>query len=177
MSEITTSVPRRSGRVRCAKLSTHIDMTPMVDLAFLLLTFFILTTVLMKATVIETVVPEKAIDTPQPAVPAKRVLSFYLAGDNKLLWQIGNGELTAIPFHHQEVNKLLSTQNSKIENMIVMIKATSDSRYQNMVDILDELGIADIKRYYLIDATADEYHQVKLTLTSNHQINTSNNQK
>jgi biopolymer transport protein ExbD len=53
MAEISSApANQNNGRVRVKKMSTRIDMTPMVDLAFLLLTFFMLTTQLMDPNVI-----------------------------------------------------------------------------------------------------------------------------
>ena len=64
MAEISQSSGSSSRvRIRSKKLSTHIDMTPMVDLAFLLLTFFILTTTLNKLKVMEIGMPEKTKET------------------------------------------------------------------------------------------------------------------
>src|SRR6185369_6616359 len=101
MAEI--SQPQLGGkatRIRSKKLSTRIDMTPMVDLAFLLLTFFILTTTLNKLTVMEIAVPEKSPDPP-PEVPAKQVVTFILDGNDKIYWRHGITEpLHSIAYSH-----------------------------------------------------------------------------
>src|SRR5687767_2224524 len=76
-----------SGKVRVKKLSTRVDMTPMVDLAFLLLTFFILTASFNKAHIMD-------VDMPQPlAEPApvndKDVLNLVLAENNRIYYWMG----------------------------------------------------------------------------------------
>lgn len=157
MAEINQpQAAHKSARIRSKKLSTRIDMTPMVDLAFLLLTFFILTTTLNKLNVIEIPVPEKPTGPPPP-VPARRVLTFILDGDNKIYWRHGlEDHLESIAFNHESINKLLMTKNAEIDRMIVLIKATNRSRYQNFVDIVDEITSADISNYCIVDIEPED---------------------
>jgi len=78
---------KQKGKKRAKRYSTHIDMTPMVDLMCLLLTFFMLTTAFSKAKVMEIVLPEK---TPKdqkqdaPEVDKARALNIILIGNNKV---------------------------------------------------------------------------------------------
>src|SRR4030042_1951132 len=72
------------------KLSTRVDMTPVVDLAFLLLTFFMLATTFIKPQVMELILPEKTTgDQSQPKVNEKKVLNIILTADDKIYWWIG----------------------------------------------------------------------------------------
>src|SRR5437879_2108769 len=134
MAEI--SQPQSGGkatRIRSKKHSTRIDMTPMVDLAFLLLTFFILTTTLNKLTVMEIAVPEKS-PAPLPEVSEKRVITFILDGDDKIYWRHGiTDPLQLIGYPHEAVNKLMTSKNVEIDKMVVLIKATDRSKYKNLV--------------------------------------------
>lgn len=157
MAEINQpQAAHKSVRIRSKKLSTRIDMTPMVDLAFLLLTFFILTTTLSKLNVIEIPVPEKPTGPPPP-VPARRVLTFILDGDNKIYWRHGlEDHLESIAFKHDPINKLLMTKNAEIDRMIVLLKATDRSRYQNFVDIVDEIVRAKISNYCIVDIEPED---------------------
>src|SRR5688572_27220025 len=78
------------GKVRMKKQSTKIDMTPMVDLAFLLLTFFILTTTFNKPKTMEVNMPDKVQDEKeQTKVNENDILNLVLAEDNKIYWWIG----------------------------------------------------------------------------------------
>ncbi|HEX8059730.1 MAG TPA: biopolymer transporter ExbD, partial [Cyclobacteriaceae bacterium] len=78
------------GKVRSKKSSTKIDMTPMVDLAFLLLTFFMLTTTFNKPQTMEIIMPEKPKEEEdQPLVNEKKVLTLLLSKDDKIYWYIG----------------------------------------------------------------------------------------
>ena len=79
MAEISQGSGKKDGKVRSKKTSTRIDMTPMVDLAFLLLTFFVMTTTLNKPQTMEITMPEKPkIEDKQPMVNEKRVLTLVL---------------------------------------------------------------------------------------------------
>src|SRR2546422_8552426 len=89
MAEINPQLGQKSAKVRSKKSSTRIDMTPMVDLAFLSLTFFILTTTLNKLNVMEIAVPERSPDANPPPINAKHVLTLVLDGNNKVYWRQG----------------------------------------------------------------------------------------
>src|SRR5258708_26945002 len=112
MAEISQSQSAYKGtRIRSKKLSTRIDMTPMVDLAFLLLTFFILTTTLNKLKVMEIAMPEKT-DKSTP-INERHVLTLLLDGGDKVYWRQGISipKLESLKFSHYPINKLLITKN------------------------------------------------------------------
>jgi biopolymer transport protein ExbD len=139
-------------------------MTPMVDLAFLLLTFFILTTTLQKPHTMEITMPEKLKkEDVQTEVNEKKVLTIVLGADNKAFWYVGITEPQAkkVDFSKDGIRKVLLQKNSEIHEMIVLIKAMDESKYKNMVDILDEMTICNIKRYAIVDVTSADKDIVK----------------
>jgi biopolymer transport protein ExbD len=156
MAEISQSNPQhRGGKIRAKKLSTRIDMTPMVDLAFLLLTFFILTTTLTKKYTLEMEMPDKTTDPPERS--AKDVINFVLAENNKVYWWMGlepSAELT--DYSENGVQKILKERSSANPNLMVLIKAKDNSRFQNMVDMLDEMKNTHMKHYAIVDFTEDD---------------------
>jgi biopolymer transport protein ExbD len=94
MAEIIVEEKGKGGKKKAKKLPPHIDMTPMVDLMCLLITFFMLTTAFSKAKIMEIVLPEK-IDDPnqkQPAVAKSRTVNIILGPDNKIFWYPGSVE-------------------------------------------------------------------------------------
>jgi len=93
MSDLQTDLPSHQKR-RAKKFSTHVDMTPMVDLAFLLLTFFILTTTWMKMHAVEITMPPKGPPSP---VPVSQTISILLAGDNRIFWYQGVDDAVKLP--------------------------------------------------------------------------------
>src|SRR5690349_21671799 len=81
---------RKHKKVRAKKSSTHIDMTPMVDLAFLLLTFFIMTTTFSKPKTMEINMPVKPKDsTEQQKVKESQALTILLTDKDKIVWYSG----------------------------------------------------------------------------------------
>lgn len=160
MAEITSSSGGQSrGKVRSKKRSTRIDMTPMVDLAFLLLTFFMLTTTLLDPYVLPITMPEKTEDiTKLPPVNHKKVLTLVLGEKDKIYWYVGtdNPKVNVTNYSADGIRKVLFKKNEEIENMYVLIKPSEKSRYKNMVDIFDEIAITEMKRYALVKITSED---------------------
>jgi len=157
---------KKGGKVRSKKSSTRIDMTPMVDLAFLLLTFFILTTTLSKPQTMEITMPEKPKEgDKQPEVNEKKVLTLVLGANDKVYWYVGITEPEAkkTDFSKDGIRKVLVEKKSEIRDLIVLIKAMDEAKYKNMVDILDEMTISSIQRYAIVDITPADKEIVRQT--------------
>lgn len=141
----------------------HIDMTPMVDLAFLLLTFFILTSTLRNPLAIQLQVPDKPV-TPvaQPEVKSERVLTLVLGENDKIYWYHGiiNPKVEVTNFSPTGIRRVLLEKNAAIKKMVLLVKPSDKSRYKNMVDILDEIDITNIQHYYLVDETPEDRHLI-----------------
>jgi biopolymer transport protein ExbD len=166
MAEISTGGGggKKGGKVRSKKASTRIDMTPMVDLAFLLLTFFVMTTTLNKPQTMEITMPEEAKDEDKPPmVNEKRVLTLVLGDQDKVYWYVGITEPTieVTDFSASGVRQVLLKENAAIKEMVVLIKPSEESRYKNMVDILDEMNITNIQRYALVEITDVDKELIK----------------
>ena len=127
----------------------HIDMTPMVDLAFLLLTFFVLTTTLNEKYILPITMPEQNVPDPPP-ISASRVLTLLLGENDNIYWYQGYPDhpVSKTVFSSQGIRKLLKQKGKEISRMIVLIKATDKSRYKNMVDITPEENEL-IRKYHL----------------------------
>jgi biopolymer transport protein ExbD len=155
---------KKDGKVRSKKTSTRIDMTPMVDLAFLLLTFFVMTTTLNKPQTMEITMPEKPkAEDQQPMVNEKRVLTLILGSEDKIFWYLGitDPKVNVTDFSATGVRNILLRENSQIKEMVVLIKPSDESRYKNVVDILDEMNISNIARYALVEITEVDKQLVK----------------
>jgi biopolymer transport protein ExbD len=152
------------GKVRSKKSSTRIDMTPMVDLAFLLLTFFMLTTTFNKPQTMEIIMPEKPKEEEdQPLVNEKKVITLLLGKEDKIYWYQGitDPAVEVTDFSKDGIRKVLLEHNAAIKDMMVLIKPSDESRYKNVVDILDEMNITNIKRYAIVDITTVDKGLIK----------------
>jgi biopolymer transport protein ExbD len=103
----------------------HVDMTPMVDLACLLLTFFMLTTAFSKAKVMEIVLPDKLTDkqkekVKQPEVDKDKVINIILIDDKVYYYngladpKKGLPELQLTNFSKDGIRKILLKRNKDL---------------------------------------------------------------
>jgi len=146
------------------KMSTRIDLTPMVDLGFLLVTFFMLTTTFSKPQTMEINMPVKPkeppkttkTEDPENRIKASKAITILIGADNALYWYHGMADEPLdgpkqTNYSADGVRKMLLEKNSQIQDMVVLIKPTDDANYKNVVDILDEMNISNIKRYAIVD--------------------------
>jgi biopolymer transport protein ExbD len=149
----------KSGKTRRRKSAIRIDMTPMVDLAFLLLTFFMLTTHFLNPYVLPLEMPAKEEPgiTPPP-IRREKVLTVLLGEKNRVYWYQGaeSPQVAVTTFDSNGIRKVLLEKNQQINGMYVLIKPTDKSRYQNVIDILDEIGITEIKRFAITKVTEED---------------------
>jgi biopolymer transport protein ExbD len=157
MAEITQSGSSHGhGKIRTKKRSTKIDMTPMVDLAFLLLTFFILTTTFKDKMIMRVDMPSNE-GGPGPKISHEKVLNLVLAENNKVYWWIGFDSQPQLTNYSKDgIRKLLLEKSQAIPELMVLIKPKDNSKYENMVDVLDEISITKTQRYAIVDFSAED---------------------
>jgi len=150
MAELDTSGggKKKGGKVRSKKQSTKVDLTAMVDLAFLLITFFMLTTSLSKPLAMDIAKPDKdKKDENKLELKASQTMTILLGKNNKVAWYMGEAGKSAptVESFTQIEKSLLDNKKKVMETMgkdiIVIIKPTDGSTYKNFVDIMDELNI------------------------------------
>jgi biopolymer transport protein ExbD len=140
-------------------------MTPMVDLAFLLLTFFMLATTFNKPQVMEINMPEKPKKEDKiPEVNEKKVLSLALGENDKIYYYVGisNPDVKVTNYSKEGVRKVLQEKKSTIPGLIVLIKPMDKSKYKNVVDMFDEMSISAVPRYALVDISPEEAELIKV---------------
>jgi len=151
---------QKSGLVKKGKkLSTRVDMTPMVDLAFLLLTFFLLATTFIKPQIMTLILPEKNnSDTTQPKVNEKNVMSIVLGADHKVYWYIGftGAQVAATDFKDTGLRKILQDQTKSNDKLVVLLKPDDKSTYEDLIATLDEFSITSTSRYALVAYEAED---------------------
>lgn len=147
-------------KVRAKKQSTHIDMTPMVDLAFLLLTFFMLTTTFGKPKTMEINMPVKP-DNPDNQTLVNNAVTILLSGDNKVYWYFGElkpeTQLTPTDYSDQGLRKLLLDKNSYAFDKIKQLREQAGS--SGVADTTlkrQEVEIKGEKRALMVLVKADD---------------------
>ena len=164
MAEITQNSGKAEGKIRYRKQSTKIDMTPMVDLAFLLLTFFILTTTFNKPTIMDLEMPDQSGAT--TPVNDENVLNLVLAENNKIYWWMGlEPKAERTNYSSSGVRNLILQKKKERPALMILIKPKDDCKYENMVDILDEMTITATERYAIVDVTDDDVSRLAATNT------------
>ena len=170
----------KGGKVRSKKLSTRVDLTPMVDLAFLLITFFMLTTTLYKPQIMPLVMPEKKLEDLEEfqATKESQVITLMLGANDKVYYYEGitDPKLDSTDYSAEGLRKVIldkkdrvrqifpdkekkdekTGDTKKISQMNVIIKPTKDARYKNIVDAFDEMKICNVALYVLLDISKQE---------------------
>ncbi|MFN7327028.1 MAG: ExbD/TolR family protein [Chitinophagales bacterium] len=176
----------KDGKARSKKMSTKVDLTAMVDLAFLLITFFMLTTTLSKPNIMPIIMPEKKDINEEDleATKESQVLTLLLGGNDKVYFYEGitNAVLDSTDFSAEGLRaKILDKkdrvkaewgedekddpknpgQKKMVSKLNVIIKPTKESRYKNLVDTFDEMKICNIGRYVMLDISTQEENFIK----------------
>ncbi|GAA0533138.1 ExbD/TolR family protein [Chitinophaga japonensis] len=174
MAEINTAATGRGqGGVRRKVLSTRVDMTPMVDLGFLLITFFMLATTLAAPKAMDLALPRNDGDSMQLA--DSKALTIMLGGNNRIAYYEGMGNDPARPPQvrhtsfamHKGIGDVIRAKRRQVmerhgkNELMVLIKADSSANYRNMVDIMDEMLINDVPRYALVALTPAEQEMLR----------------
>jgi biopolymer transport protein ExbD len=136
------------------KATPRVDMTPMVDLMFLLVTFFILTTSISTPQAMDIAKPDKNEKLPENrlALKASKAMTILLGKNNKVAWYMGEAGTNAPTIESlSQIDKAIK-DNRKVADasgipgdFVVLVKPTSGSTFQNFVDMMDELEILKIK--------------------------------
>ncbi len=161
MAEIVTKTRERPGqreelglRPKPKRPGIRVDMTPMVDVAFLLLIFFMVTTVFRRPLAMEINMPEPGAKV---EVPESNVMTVYVE-ENSVRYKIGKGDLTDLKW--ADVTQTLQDNAAANPDLIVLVKVSPTARYERMVDMMDNLDDAHMQRFSLVAMTPEE--QAKL---------------
>ena len=173
MAEMDTSSggghKKGSGVKKGKKLSTRIDLTPMVDLGFLLITFFIFTTTMSQPTAFKLNLPKES-DKPQDETKIKNsgALTILLGKDDNIFFYEGildpagkNFKSSTYKTIRDEI--IQKKRNTDDKDFFVVIKPNDECNYKNVINILDEMAINVVKRYALVDISEGENQLILAT--------------
>jgi biopolymer transport protein ExbD len=127
------------------RLGVRIDMTPMVDVAFLLLTFFMLTTTMNRPQTMEINLPPN--NDVKIEVAESNLLTLRIKEDGTIYWNIGSQPPQKIEF--KDIRTTIGQKNQENPKLITLIKIDRKGKYHMMVDIMDQLNLANITRFSL----------------------------
>lgn len=172
------------------KLSTRIDLTPMVDLGFLLITFFMYTTTMSKPKTMEINMPykdENIKEEEQSKVKSSTVITVLLSKDHRIYYYEGIGDdptkppqLNVTYFKQKDgIRDVIIDKKKKVEELkaqgalgakdqaTIIIKPDVNSSYEDLVNILDEMSINDVKIYAIVDITPVDKEFITATEQAN----------
>jgi len=138
------------------RVGIRIDMTPMVDIAFLLLIFFMVTTVFRKPQAMEVNLPppNTTVDVPQ-----SNVMTLFVRQDERMFYKMADGPVA--PTQMKDLNTLF-TDNFKLNaELIILVKLNRSASYKTMVDVMDELEVADMTRFSLVPMKDEDAKEVE----------------
>ncbi|MBN8861130.1 MAG: biopolymer transporter ExbD [Sphingobacteriales bacterium] len=158
------------GVKKAKKLSTRVDMTPMVDLGFLLITFFIFSTTMAQPTAMQLIMPK---DTEKPEeqtkVKASGALTIMLGKKDGLYYYEGDDPTKIQATDYKKIRDVIiqKKKNTKPEDFVVVIKPNDESNYQNVVAILDEMSINEVKKFAMVNISPVENELLVATEKAN----------
>jgi biopolymer transport protein ExbD len=173
MAEMNTSDSgshkKGSKKVRTKKMSTRVDLTAMVDLGFLLITFFMLATTMNKPKTMEVNKPakeDKEDKKEEPPIKMSKTATLMLGARNKCYTYVSPDEIDAtteitmdsVDYSPTGLRKFIQRRQKEVQEqwgdkdqLFVMIKPLPGSNVKNIVDVLDEMTINDVKRYAILE--------------------------
>lgn len=144
-----TTMKSASAR-RLKRLSTKIDLTPMVDLGFLLITFFIFTTTMSKATVVKLSVPKDS----EQFLPIKKsgALTILLKRNDQIRYFFGSDSTNSMITNYHDLRQVILAKKkaTTTDDLFIIIRPEGDASYENTMNVLNEMTINDIRRYTII---------------------------
>jgi biopolymer transport protein ExbD len=122
------------------RVAVRIDMTPMVDIAFLLLIFYMVSTIFSEPQAMEINLPPSKAELP---TGESKVLVLRIDAKNRIFWNTGKDdpqpvELTAVP-------KLLEDKVREIPGLVTLVKINKGARYSRMVEVMDRIEIVEYR--------------------------------
>jgi len=162
MAELDTKTPASGCKLRNKK-STRVDLTPMVDLGFLLITFFVFTTTMSELKVMRLNEPNG--DDNKTKIPHSCAITVFLNPHNRISYYEGmpenNPPVRETSFGVHGIREVLLNKKVQVgartgnpDSLVLIIKPGVESTMQNFVDIMDEVAITGIKYYYVADMDA-----------------------
>jgi biopolymer transport protein ExbD len=164
--DISASHKKKPGVKKGKKLSTRVDLTPMVDLGFLLITFFMFTTTLARPKAMKLILPNDSNPNNNLLVKNSAVLTLLLAKNNRVYYYEKDDPTKAKSTDFNGIRAIILDKKRRTDPawFQVILKPSKDATYKNTVDILDEMTIDEVRHYALVDITPAESRNLQAGL-------------
>ena len=140
---------RHKSKHKKRRMGVRIDMTPLVDVAFLLLTFFMLTTVMRKQQTLEINLPpnnQTKID-----IAESNLLTMFVDQNDSVYYSSGTEKPKPIDFY--QLKTFFENQEKANPKLVILLKFDRKSKYHMMVDVIDKLNLANLQRFSIAPMT------------------------
>jgi biopolymer transport protein ExbD len=148
--DVAAAEPKKKGkrgkRKKGRRLGIRIDMTPLVDVAFLLLTFFMFTTSMSRPQTMEINLPPNKDIKVETA--ESNTLSVAVSDKGQLYWRVGIESFKKVDL--DELRRVLRDQSQQKPKLVTLLKIDRLAKYDTMVNLIDELNLANITRFSLV---------------------------
>ena len=171
MEEISNSSSKKNiHSKRLSKKSTRVDLTPMVDLGFLLITFFVFTTTMSQVKAMNLNMPDDKDPIEADLICETCAITVVLGKNNSLYYYEGmeaNAQYKTTDYSAAGIRNILVQKKKKImalrhkDDCVLIIKTAAQATFKNMIDVIDEANICCIKRYYMAELNATDKVQIK----------------
>jgi len=130
---------------RKQKVSDEIPTASLADIAFLLLIFFLTTTVFNEEKGLPIVLPEQS---EEQDVSPKNLIFFIVQPDGRVIVRRGESEQEQTVSYNQ-IEGILRAELAQNPNLIAAIQTDPRAAYRHMVNVLDEVKLAGAERISL----------------------------
>jgi biopolymer transport protein ExbD len=153
MADVQTAQPKGGKKTALGlrkrnRVGIRVDMTPMVDVAFLLLIFFMVTTVFRRPLAMEMNLPEKDAKV---KIKESNVMTIYINEDGAMTYDVGKRGLQ--PLLWDELRETLVLESDYNPDLVILVKVDRKAKYDQMVNMLDTLDEARMGRFSIIPMT------------------------
>lgn len=134
------------------RIGVRVDMTPMVDVAFLLLTFFMLTTVMRKQETLEINLPPN--NKTKINIAESNLLTMYVAQNDSVFYS--NGVQKPQPIAYNTLENFFKKRAAENSKLVILLKLNRQARFHMLVNLIDKLNLADLQRFSIAPMTAND---------------------
>lgn len=170
MAEMNTapggSKKKGPGVKKAVKKSTRVDLTPMVDLGFLLITFFVFTTTMATQTAMNMNEPNDKDTSQQQKVKNSGAMTILLGKQDQVYYYYGQllPETLSEQFKSttfKQIRQLIvdKKKSTPEDDLMYIIKSSDESTFKNAINILDEMTISDVPPGHYAESNITETEQ------------------